>query len=153
MNEDQLEFERNIERLIHLLVEMKEDGRLPDQIPGINKNMLAGLNLLIKSFEQMKNDQKARDQLYSMAGPYKELIKEMVNQLSEELEESSLIHPKKEVPTVAKSVITEETPVEVGPFVRRLVQIDQILAGGNLDGTDIDELLDERSRIMKKLNP
>ena len=95
MNEDQLEFERNIERLIHLLVEMKEDGRLPDQIPGINKNMLAGLDLLIKSFEQMKNDQKARDQLYSMAGPYKELIKEMVNQLSEELEESSLIHPKK----------------------------------------------------------
>lgn len=36
----------------------------------------------------------------------------MVNQLSEELEESSLIHPKKEASTVAKSVITEETPVE-----------------------------------------
>ncbi|MCE1167450.1 MAG: hypothetical protein LWX70_05075 [Sphingobacteriia bacterium] len=153
MNEDQLEFERNIEKLIHLLLEMKEDGRLPDQIPGIDKNMIAGVDLLLKSFEHMKSDQRARDQLYTMAGPYKELIKQMIAQLSEELEENALIHPKESNVTTVKPVITEETPVEIGPFVRRLVQIDQILANMPLGSPEVDELLDERSRIMKKLNP
>ncbi len=153
MNEDQLEFERNIEKLIHLLMEMKKDGKLPDQIPGIDKNMIAGVDLLIKSFEHMKSDQRARDQLYTMAGPYKELIKQMVTQLTEELEENALIHPKESTSTTIKPVVTEETPVEVGSFVRRLVQIDQILASGTLETSEIDELLDERSRIMKKLNP
>lgn len=152
MDNEQQEFERNLEKLIILFRRLRDKGEMPGDFEGMDQNMRQSMDFLIQNFEMMKNDPSAGEALKNIGIPFKQMIAGLVKSLSEQLgvDPDALIENKK--PDVIKPVVKEATQVEVGAFTRRLVQIDSILAKGNLPEEDVDALLDERIRIIEKLN-
>ncbi len=152
MDNEQQEFERNLEKLIVLFRKLRDKGEMPGEFEGMDQNMRQSMDFLIQNFEMLKKDPSAGEALKNIGIPFKQMIAGLVKNLSEQLGEDPAILNEAEKPGILKPVVNEATQVEVGTFTRRLVQIDSILAKGNLPEEDVDALLDERIRIIEKLN-
>lgn len=144
-------FEDKIEKLIRLLKKLKEQAK-PETIAGFDPFMMSQLDFLISNFERMKYDPQARSIFQQMGKPFENMLNLFIKNLSEQLGEPVNIPKKSERETLLRPLPEEEKP-SIGTLTRRLVQIDKLLAEGNLNQEEEDQLLDERIKIMKKLNP
>ncbi len=144
-------FEDKIEKLIRLFKKLKEQAK-PETIAGFDPFMMSKLDFLISNFERMKYDPQARSIFQQMGKPFENMLNLFIKNLSEQLGEPVNIPKKSERETLLRPLPEEEKP-SIGTLTRRLVQIDKLLAEGNLNQEEEDQLLDERIKIMKKLNP
>jgi hypothetical protein len=103
----------------------------------------------------MKNDPTSKAAFLQMGKPFQEMLNTFIDRLSDEIGETDLaeIPENPLLKPVITAVTSPETKPETGVMTRRLVQIDQLLAKGELSVEDEDQLLDERLNIMKLLNP
>lgn len=85
-----------------------------------------------------------------MMEPFEKMLNTLIPQLSEMLGEP-IEEPEPVRPVIEPLELEKEVPV--GKLTRRLVEIDKLLAKGGLTQEEEDLLLDERIKIMKKLNP
>ena len=144
-------FEDKIEKLIRLFKKLKEQAK-PETIAGFDPFMMSQRDFLISNFERMTYDPQARSILQQMGKPFENMLNLFIKNLSEQLGEPVNIPKKSERETLLRPLPEEEKP-SIGTLTRRLVQIDKLLAEGNLNQEEEDQLLDERIKIMKKLNP
>ena len=142
-------FEDKIEKLIRLFKKLKEQAK-PETIAGFDPFMMSQLDFLISNFERMKYDPQARSIFQQMGKPFENMLNLFIKNLSEQLGEPVNIPKKSERETLLRPLPEEEKP-SIGTLTRRLVQIDKLLAEGNLNQEEEDQLLDERIKIMKKL--
>jgi hypothetical protein len=148
------EFEKKLEKLIRIFKKIRsESGN--DVLSGMDKNMLSQMDFLIRNFELMKNDPTSKAAFLQMGKPFQEMLNTFIDRLSDEIGETDLaeIPENPLLKPVITAVTSPETKPETGVMTRRLVQIDQLLAKGELSVEDEDQLLDERLNIMKLLNP
>lgn len=149
------DFERKLEKLIRIFKKLR-DGSNDHLLQGLDKNVVGQLDFLIRNFEMMKNDPASRSAFMQMGLPFKEMLNTFIDRLSDEVGEPDEPSPVPENPLLKPIVtaqITSENKPEVGVMTRRLVQIDQLLAKGELSVEEEDQLLDERLHIMRILNP
>lgn len=149
------DFERKLEKLIRIFKKLR-DGSNDHLLQGLDKNVVGQLDFLIRNFEMMKNDPASRSAFMQMGLPFKEMLNTFIDRLSDEVGEPDEPSPVPENPLlkpVVTAQITSENKPEVGVMTRRLVQIDQLLAKGELSVEEEDQLLDERLHIMRILNP
>ena len=135
-------FKQELDELFQLFNKLmeKQDADM-ENIPGINKMMVEQFKVFFTNYESMK-DQIA----YQLQGQFGDSIQEMVEtlikQLREELgEEDWMIAPDTDVPVIheIKKNITEPE--------KEIAEIDKLLQNPNLTPEQVDELLDQRSRL------
>lgn len=149
------DFERKLEKLIRIFKKLR-DGSNDHLLQGLDKNVVGQLDFLIRNFEMMKNDPASRSAFMQMGLPFKEMLNTFIDRLSDEVgepDEPSVVPENPLLKPVVTAQITSENKPEVGVMTRRLVQIDQLLAKGELSVEEEDQLLDERLHIMRILNP
>lgn len=149
------DFEHKLEKLIRIFKKLR-DGSNDHLLQGLDKNVVGQLDFLIRNFEMMKNDPASLSAFMQMGMPFKEMLNTFIDRLSDEVGEPDEPSPVPENPLlkpVVTAQITSENKPEVGVMTRRLVQIDQLLAKGELSVEEEDQLLDERLHIMRILNP
>lgn len=155
MDSEQQEFERNLAILIRLFKKIRDKGEVPGiGVAGMDENMRQSMDFLIRNFEMIKNDTSAREAMSQAGMHMAPMIKALIESLRDQLgdDANDLFDDQPGEVKKIEPVVTDESGVEVGVFTRRLVQIDQMLAKGNLPEEDVDALLDERLRIIRKLN-
>jgi hypothetical protein len=155
MDSEQQEFERNLAILIRLFKKIRDKGEVPGLgVAGMDDNMRQSMDFLIRNFEMLKNDTSTREAMSQAGLHMAPMIKQLIMSLREQLgdEANDLFDDQPDEVKRIEPVVTDDSRVEVGVFTRRLVQIDQMLAKGNLPDDDVDALLDERLRIIGKLN-
>lgn len=155
MDSEQQEFERNLAILIRLFKKIRDKGEVPGLgVAGMDDNMRQSMDIMIRNFEMLKNDASTREAMSQAGLHMAPMIKQLIMSLREQLgdDANDLFDDQPGEVKKIEPVVTAESRVEVGVFTRRLVQIDQMLAKGNLPEDDVDALLDERLRIIGKLN-
>jgi len=143
-------FEKKIEQLILLFKKLRRDAR-PGSLAGFEPSVLNQIDFLIGNFEKMKSDPAAMAMFAQMGKPFEEMLTQFIRHMSEELGESDFLPAEDSTPILPP--MPEEEKPQIGTLTRRLVQIDQLLAKGGLMAEDEDQLLDERIRIMRLLDP
>jgi hypothetical protein len=142
-------FEEKLDRLIRIFKRLRQQATA-EQLSGIDPRMLTQIDILIEQFEKIRSDPDAIQMFKEMMEPFEKMLNTLIPQLSEmlgePLEESEPVRPVIEP-------LELEKDVPVGKLTRRLVEIDKLLAKGGLLQEEEDLLLDERIKIMKKLNP
>ena len=144
-------FEDKIEKLIRLFKKLKEQAK-PETIAGFDPFMMSQLDFLISNFERMKYDPQARSIFQQMGKPFENMLNLFIKNLSEQLGEPVNIPKKSERETLLRPLPEEEKP-SIGTLTRRWYKSMKTIGRGNLNQEEEDQLLDERIKIMKKLNP
>jgi hypothetical protein len=155
MEMNDADFEHKLEKLIRIFKKLR-DGSNDHLLQGLDKNVVGQLDFLIRNFEMMKNDPASRSAFMQMGMPFKEMLNTFIDRLSDEVgepDEPLTVPENPLLKPVVTAQITSENKPEVGVMTRRLVQIDQLLAKGELSVEEEDQLLDERLHIMRILNP
>ncbi|MEJ5302756.1 MAG: hypothetical protein HPY80_04470 [Bacteroidales bacterium] len=142
-------FEDKLDRLIRIFKKLRQQATA-EQLSGIDPRMLAQMDILIEQFEKIRSDPGAIQMFKEMMEPFEKMLNTLIPQLSEMLGEP-IEEPEPVRPVIEPLELEKEVPV--GKLTRRLVEIDKLLAKGGLTQEEEDLLLDERIKIMKKLNP
>lgn len=146
---DMEQFKQDLDELFRLfnkLMERQESGM--EEIPGVNKMMLQQFKFFFNNYEQMK-DQIA----YQLQGQFGESVQDMVRtliqQLREELEEDELLfdEPEDDADTKEIESITSEDSKASIDAQKEIAKIDEMLKNKNLTPEQIDKLLDRRSNL------
>lgn len=146
---DMEQFKQDLDELFRLfnkLMEKQESGM--EEIPGVNKMMLQQFKFFFNNYEQMK-DQIA----YQLQGQFGESVQEMVRtliqQLREELDEDEFLIDETEDDTDIKEIenITSEDSKASIDAQQEIAKIDEMLKNKNLTPEQIDKLLDRRSNL------
>lgn len=137
MSEDQ-KFSENLDLLIKLLRKMKDKSEL-ERIPGLT---IINFDFFLENYERMK-DQITRQLLQQFGEPIKQMVAEMVEQLKEELGEMG-----ENVDDLLHEENTPSAPIITG-HKRTVEEIDELLKSDELTDKEIDQLLDERSRLKE----
>lgn len=142
MSLEERSFNDNLDLLIKLLRKLKDKASYEDY-PGMPKMFLANFDFVINNYEMMKN--QISEQLLSQFGePIKKMVADMVDQLSEELgDDFELETDQPESKIILKD--TDDT-------MKAIEQIDALLTKAGLTEEDLNKLLDERSRLKKRLS-
>ncbi len=146
---DDERFEDKLDRLIRIFKRLRQQVSA-EQLSGIDPRMLAQIDILIEQFEKIRSDPSAMQMFKEMMDPFESMLNTLIPQLSQMLGESPE-EPRPDRPVIEPLEIEKDVPV--GKLTRRLVEIDRLLAKGDLSQEEEDLLLDERIKIMKKLNP
>lgn len=142
-------FEDKLDRLIRIFKKLRQQATA-EQLSGIDPRMLAQMDILIEQFEKIRLDPAAIQMFKEMMEPFEKMLNTLIPQLSEMLGEP-IEEPEPIRPAIEPLELEKEVPV--GKLTRRLVEIDKLLSKGGLTQEEEDLLLDERIKIMKKLNP
>lgn len=142
-------FEDKLDRLIRIFKRLRQQASA-EQLKGIDPRMLDQIDILIGQFEKIRSDPGALQMFKEMMEPFEKMLNTLIPQLSEMLGEP-LEEPAPQRPVIEPLDVRSDVPV--GQLTRRLVEIDRLLAKGGLSQEEEDLLLDERIKIMKKLNP
>ncbi len=146
---DMEQFKQDLDELFRLfnkLMEKQESGM--EEIPGVNKMMLQQFKFFFNNYEQMK-DQIA----YQLQGQFGESVQDMVRtliqQLREELDEDEFLIDEAEDDTENKEIesITSEDSKASIDAQKEIAKIDEMLKNKNLTPEQIDKLLDRRSNL------
>ena len=143
-------FQNKIAQLIRLFKKLRDEAR-PEAVAGFDPRMLTQIDFLISNFEKMKDDPQAQVLFSQMGKPFEDMLNQFIQHMSEQLDDPSIPLPEEKEPLLPP--LPEPEKLQTGTLTRRLVQIDQLLAKGGLSPEDEDELLDERIRIMRTLDP
>ena len=141
MDSSERSFHDNLDLLIKLLRKLKDKSAL-ENIPGMPQMFFTNFDFVINNYEIMKN--QISDQLLSQFGePIKQMVAEMVEQLKEEVGDEfdmdiEVVEEKKE------PIIDLEGVTGQGDAIKK---IDDLLKKPGLSEEEINNLLDERSKL------
>ncbi|NOZ47501.1 MAG: hypothetical protein GXO79_12075 [Chlorobi bacterium] len=122
-------FTKDLDKLIELFKRFKEKT-MSESIPGFDKQFFQSFDLIVQNYDMIKGH-ISESYLNQISGPLKQMIKDMINKLQDELGEE--INTKTEVSNTIK-------------------EIDELLNKPGLSNKEIDELLDKRTSL-KTENP
>ncbi|MDP3462614.1 MAG: hypothetical protein Q8S18_07485 [Bacteroidales bacterium] len=131
---EQDEFRKNIDELFRLFKKLLEKHPT-GEIDGINRFQFEQLRLFLQNYDLVK-DQLAIEMMGPMNEPMKQMLQMFLKQLREELGEEA-----------------EPAEVEISPVseeYKDVQRIDEMLKSPGLSQSEIDRLLDERSKLMLK---
>ncbi|MFO7614471.1 MAG: hypothetical protein R6W71_07520 [Bacteroidales bacterium] len=134
MDDSDRSFSENLDQLIKLLRKLKDRSHF-ESMPGVPKMFVMNFDFFLQNYERMKD--QISDQLLQQFGePIKQMVADMVEQLKEAVDEDDIpeIESQPHPPIITGSKKTVE-------------DIDQLLKDPNLTEQEIDQLLDERSRL------
>ncbi len=130
---EQDDFKKQIDELFRLLNKMMKQHPLED-IPGINQFQLEQMRMFLKNYDTIK-DQLSYEMMGQMNEPMRQMIQLFIKQLRQELGET---------------VDFPETEEKVIQPPANLQQIDERLRQPGLEQDEIDQLLDERARLVRE---
>lgn len=131
MNEEN-PFINDLDKLINLFKKFREKT-MNEKIPGFDQNFFQSFDMIVNNYETIKHH-IPKDFISQIGEPLREMIKNMIEQLQDELGEEM-----KSKPEVYSSIL----------------EIDKMLKYPDLSNEDIDQLLDKRTSLKsesKELN-
>lgn len=137
MSDSDRSFSENLDLLIKLLRKLKDKSQF-DGIPGVPKIFIQNFDFFLQNYDRMK-DQISQQLLQQFGEPIKQMVADMVEQLKEELDDGVL--PSTEVETSAPIITGQKRTIE---------EIDELLKKPGITEEEIDNLLDERNRLLSK---
>ncbi len=124
-------FAQNLEYLIELFARLRERS-MNQTVPGIDKTFFENFDFIAQNYKSLKKD--IPDEVLERFGqPIQQIVEQMVEQLIDELEED------------------EPMDADVKGLSDDLKEIDLLLRNPHISQHEIDELLDQRSFIIKRL--
>lgn len=124
-------FAQNLEYLIELFTRLRERS-MNQTVPGIDKTFLENFDYIAQNYKSLKKD--IPDEVLERFGqPIQHMVEQMVEQLIDELEEDGPMS------------------AEVEGFSDDLKEIDLLLRNPHISQQEINELLDQRSLILKQI--
>lgn len=131
-------FKHDLDELFRLFKRMVEEQSM-DDIPGVDKHMLRQFQFFFDNYESMK-DQISSQLQGQFGAPVKEMVRNLLKQLREQLgEEAYLSDLDNDSPVTSIDVNTNEIDVKT---------IDEMLKNPNLTEEQINELLDKRAGLF-----
>ena len=138
MGSEERTFNENLDLLIKLFKKLKEKSSL-DDIPGIDKTFYQNFEYLLSNYENMR-EQLSEELLEKFGEPVKGMIAGLVEQLKMELGDDAGDFDLEEAPLIEEIRIPGD-----------VAKIDEMLKDPGLTDKEINKLLDERSKMIKKL--
>jgi len=138
MGSEERTFNENLDLLIKLFKKLKEKSSL-DDIPGIDKTFYQNFEYLLSNYENMR-EQLSEELLEKFGEPVKGMIAGLVEQLKMELGDDAGDFDLEEAPLQEEIRIPDD-----------IAKIDEMLKDPGLTDKEINKLLDERSKLLKKL--
>jgi hypothetical protein len=132
MNESAESFRKDLDQLIRLFKKMKEKSG-QNQFSHIDPVFTQNIDFIINNYEMVKNNVPV-DMLNRMGFPFQTMLHQFIDQLKEELGEEDL--PVEEKPKLTISHNEDIT------------KIDLLLKKPGLTEDEINELLDQRNRLL-----
>ncbi len=121
-------FADHLDLLINLFRKLRGQHQ-DDQLPGIDRSFFQTVDILLQNYDMIRSTVPS-EMLDQLGSPIHEVILELIDQLRQELGE------------------TEEPNETIGDILSEIETIDSLLQESGLSSSEIDELLDERSRLM-----
>lgn len=137
MSDSDRSFSENLDLLIKLLRKLKDKSQF-EGIPGVPKMFIHNFDFFLQNYDRMK-DQITEQLLQQFGEPIKQMVADMVEQLKEELDDGVL----------PVSEVEKPSPVITGQK-RTIEEIDELLKQPGITEEEIDNLLDERNRLLLK---
>jgi len=151
MSDFRKSFEDDLEKLIRLFKRLK-DKSATQLFTDFDQTLVQNLDFMIKNYETFKNNIPA-DFLKQMGEPFQQMLRQVIEQLEEELGEDFLYRLDKEESNSAieKSVEPAKVP-EGNPLdstEAMISQIDEMLGKPGLSEPEINALLDKRLKLVQ----
>jgi len=137
MGSEDRSFNDNLDLLIKLFKKLKEKSSF-DEMSGIDKTFYQNFEYLLGNYENMR-EQLSEELLSKFGEPVKGMIASLVEQLKAELGDD------------IGDLDLEEPVEEEVRMPDDIAKIDEMLKDSNLSDAEINKLLDERSKLAKKL--
>ncbi len=131
------EFKKNIEELFQLFKRLVEKHPM-EEIPGMSRFQYEQLKMFLSSYESMK-DQISFEMVHQVNEPMKQMLAMFIKQLRDQLGEETIV-----IQPVEK--LSEPNDAE-----KDLRIIDEMLTKPGLTEAEMDQLLDRRLAIQKKM--
>ena len=132
-------FKKDLDELFRLFKKMVETKSL-DEVPGVDKFMLQQFQMFFSNYDTMK-DQIARQLQGQFGESVKHMVKTLVQQLKEELDEDVLLNIQQQEEEI-------KPPVEIDRVGNDIRKIDEMLLNPDLTEEQINELLDRRADLQ-----
>ncbi len=138
MGSEERSFNENLDLLIKLFKKLKDKTSF-DDMHGIDKTFYQNFEYLLGNYENMR-DQLSEELLDKFGEPVKGMIAHLVDQLKAELGDD-----------ISEFELDEEAQKKTMIVPDDIAKIDQLLSNPDLSDEEINKLLDERSKLAKKL--
>lgn len=131
-------FKQDLDELFRLFKKLVETKSL-DDVPGVDGMMLKQFQFFFSNYETMKD--QIGDQLQGQFGePVKQMVSDLVKQLREQVGEEHFDYIEEIEDTEPKLKIISNNP--------SVEEIDNLLKNPNLTEDQINELLDNRAKLI-----
>ena len=130
------EFKKDLDELFRLFKKLVEKKDL-NVVPGVDKFMLQQFQFFFNNYDTMK-DQIAEQLQGQFGESVKDMVRTLVQQLKEELDEDELLN-------IVET--EEEPPVSIAEVGNDIKEIDELLKNPDLTEDQINELLDRRAQL------
>lgn len=134
-------FKKDLDELFRLFNKLIKDRPIED-VPGLNQGMLRQFEFFFSNYENMK-DQISQQLQGQFGEPVKEMVKVLIKQLKDELDEDEFMETIEEEDD--QLILDDEIQKIEGKSERE--KIDELLKTPGLTEEQIDELLDRRSNL------
>lgn len=121
-------FADHLDVLIRLFKKLREQNQ-DEQMAGMDRSFFQTVDILLQNYDLIKST-VPKEMLDQLGSPIHDVILELIKQLKQELGE------------------TGNTNETIGDILSEIEAIDEMLAEANLSSSEIDELLDERTKLM-----
>ena len=148
---DENNLNNGLDDLLNMFKKMMENQDL-DAIPGISEEQKEQLKLFLEDFDELKDDMKV--EIYKLDPFTKQMVGMVMGQLKNmpgmpQQTPDQAAAPAE--PAVNKEKQLTDIPGTTENLEAHLAAIDDQLRAGNLTDEEINQLLDERTAIMKEL--
>ena len=131
------DFRKDLDELFRLFKKLV-DNKSTDEIPGVDKFMLQQFQVFFSNYDTMK-DQIAQQLQGQFGDSVKDMVRTLVSQLKEELDEDELLQFEE---------VEEEPIVLIDEVGNNLKEIDEMLTNPDLTEEQINDLLDKRANLQ-----
>lgn len=131
------DFRKDLDELFRLFKKLV-DNKSTDEIPGVDKLMLQQFQVFFSNYDTMK-DQIAQQLQGQFGDSVKDMVRTLVSQLKEELDEDELLQFEE---------VEEEPIVLIDEVGNNLKEIDEMLTNPDLTEEQINDLLDKRANLQ-----
>lgn len=148
MSDFRKSFEEDLEKLIQLFKRIK-DKSASQLFTDFDKTLVQNLDFMIKNYETFKNNIPV-DFINQMGEPFQQMLKQMIEQLEEELGDDFLYTASQEPKQQIENEPVKNIPVasnEAASNDEMIRQIDEMLKNPGLSESDINKLLDRRLKL------
>jgi hypothetical protein len=148
---DENNLNNGLDDLLNMFKKMMENQDL-DAIPGISEEQKEQLKMFLEDFDELKDDMKV--EIYKLDPFTKQMVGMVMGQLKNMPGMPQQTPDQATAPTepvVNKEKQLTDIPGTTENLEAHLAAIDDQLRAGNLTDEEINQLLDERTAIMKEL--